>query len=571
MAPRYPLRSRSRADPGDQHSDHVIPDSDPDVASEHSPRRTYSDVVSLRPPPPSYDGERDASTLPTERLAHNGNGSIHDDNLGHTVVPTSDRENTDYTSSPENSEDDQNGPWTTVKNKRTKKLEAAMRRNISTDVMHTKKHVTERNLEIDSVIREAKKSLTKDDKERIHRRNKRIHHERSHLLGEGTSKNKGKTIGPREWGNAGIPASELDPKAQKKAMKIAKKAKKGFNNKEAPAVHMAPIISESISNAPGIRFDRVADRKHIRNELLPVSARPAAHINPKSFLGTALKSVKKPKGKSKKTKHEPSSSSSSPSSEDSSESSESSSSNSSDTSESSESSPSSASTESSDSSKDPHHRSGRRKRRTKHRKTKPTSGGGKAFKPNVYDGRADPRAYHRFVKESNAYLEDSGFRKKQRILALSYFMEGKAYDYYLQKAAIHEETMSLSTFYEELFNYCFPIDYRQRIRKKFEHATQGTQRVSEYVYYLEEQYNLLGSLTESDLVSRFWNGASESIQRGLWRDGLHPDSSTWDEVVRQSKIIEISKNVSRHNKDQLAAPHDLKRQLENKCQDKSQS
>lgn len=59
----------------------------------------------------------------------------------------------------------------------------------------------------------------------------------------------------------------------------------------------------------------------------------------------------------------------------------------------------------------------------------------------------------------------------------------------------------MSDFYNELYNYCFPIDYRQKVYRKFENATQGNRCVSEFVYYLEEQCNLIGSIAQSDLVN----------------------------------------------------------------------
>ena len=57
----------------------------------------------------------------------------------------------------------------------------------------------------------------------------------------------------------------------------------------------------------------------------------------------------------------------------------------------------------------------------------------KVFKPKHYNGDANARAYHRFVKESNAYVKDNRIKPKHRAFALSYFLDGKAYDFYIQK------------------------------------------------------------------------------------------------------------------------------------------
>ncbi len=42
-------------------------------------------------------------------------------------------------------------------------------------------------------------------------------------------------------------------------------------------------------------------------------------------------------------------------------------------------------------------------------------------------------AYQRFVKGSEAYLVDNKIKSKRRAFILSYFMEGKAYDFYIQR------------------------------------------------------------------------------------------------------------------------------------------
>lgn len=44
-------------------------------------------------------------------------------------------------------------------------------------------------------------------------------------------------------------------------------------------------------------------------------------------------------------------------------------------------------------------------------------------------------------------------------------------------------------------------------------------------------------------VVKLWYSLNTRVQRAMWRDGLHPDSSTWDEVVAKVETIEIADNV----------------------------
>ena len=108
-------------------------------------------------------------------------------------------------------------------------------------------------------------------------------------------------------------------------------------------------------------------------------------------------------------------------------------------------------------------RHGRNKRRRKSPYGKKTLI--KPIAPEEYDGQADARAYHRFVRESEAYLRDGRVKGRRKVFLLSYYLTGRAYDFYTQKVSSNEEEWTLRRFYNELFNYCFPVDYRMQLRK----------------------------------------------------------------------------------------------------------
>ena len=55
---------------------------------------------------------------------------------------------------------------------------------------------------------------------------------------------------------------------------------------------------------------------------------------------------------------------------------------------------------------------------------------------------------------------------------------------------------------------------------------------------------MIGDILERDQVLKFWNGSRLVIQKGLWRDNLNPETSSWAVVVAQAEVIEISENVT---------------------------
>ena len=83
-----------------------------------------------------------------------------------------------------------------------------------------------------------------------------------------------------------------------------------------------------------------------------------------------------------------------------------------------------------------------------------------------------------------------------------------------------------------------------QIRRNLNRCHQNDKTVTEYVHELTELFNMIGDVSERDQVLKFWNGSRAVIQKGLWRDNLNPEVSSWSSVVAQVEIIEISENVA---------------------------
>ena len=96
----------------------------------------------------------------------------------------------------------------------------------------------------------------------------------------------------------------------------------------------------------------------------------------------------------------------------------------------------------------------------------------------------------------------------------------------------------------ELFNYCFPVDYWQWMRLKLEDFYQKpNQPVSDFLFELQELFSMVEAMPAEMKVIKLWYSLNTRTQCAMWRDSLHPDSSTWDEVVAKAEIIEIADNV----------------------------
>ncbi|KAG6326111.1 hypothetical protein ID866_12978, partial [Astraeus odoratus] len=47
-------------------------------------------------------------------------------------------------------------------------------------------------------------------------------------------------------------------------------------------------------------------------------------------------------------------------------------------------------------------------------------------------------------------------------------------------------------FFQELFNYCFLVDFKIELRRKLQRCYRNDMSVCEYIYELNEMWNLLG-------------------------------------------------------------------------------
>ena len=477
----------------------------------------YSEVVSPRVPSPMRENPSGTVELPVRDTSPE-RPQVGRMPLGLTVVPTVSRENitgareNDTSSDKSNSpEDPGNEPWTTIKRRRARSLESyePVRKSPSGNIQANV-------LTVDQIqaVHAATTELTTSQKEKLKRRHKKMTHRRtssSSSRGEGASKPKGKGIDPLEWGNVNISRESLDIDAQAAAWKSITR-NKGRNRQGDVRKAGTHRVQQGNIRSP--------------SEQLPAASRPVAQLPKDSYLGLTLRNI----GRSHSARRVPPDGGETPSSSEPSSSEEYSESD------------SSYSEERPRRRRDNMHgRNGRRRRKSSGSSSKLVI---KPIAPKEYSGGADARAYHRFVRESEAYLRDGKVKGRRRIFLLSHYLTNKAYDFYTQKVANDEANWTLTQFYEELFNYCFPVDYRMQLRRTLARCHQNDKSVAEYTHELSELFNMIGNIPERDQVLKFWNGTRSVIQKGLWRDNLNPETSSWARVVAQAEIIEISENVA---------------------------
>src|SRR5260221_4524157 len=112
-------------------------------------------------------------------------------------------------------------------------------------------------------------------------------------------------------------------------------------------------------------------------------------------------------------------------------------------------------------------------RRTMYKQLSPTS-------PDKYHGDADVMKYHKYITQCEQFCREAQLPKQDQVVKCADYLAGKAYKFYSTVVSMELDKWELTEFFKELFNYCFPPDFRLKQRKKLEGYTQGVHTITEY-------------------------------------------------------------------------------------------
>ncbi|KAJ6521849.1 hypothetical protein B0H19DRAFT_1203452, partial [Mycena capillaripes] len=83
----------------------------------------------------------------------------------------------------------------------------------------------------------------------------------------------------------------------------------------------------------------------------------------------------------------------------------------------------------------------------------------------------------------------NGEPEAEQVYFVSYYLDGKALDFYNQVVVPDEDAWTLKRFFTELFNFCFPVDYRNKQRKRLDRCFQGSKEVAAHVAEWSQIWN----------------------------------------------------------------------------------
>jgi len=168
--------------------------------------------------------------------------------------------------------------------------------------------------------------------------------------------------------------------------------------------------------------------------------------------------------------------------------------------------------------------------------------------PDKYSSEADPLKFYRFVTQCERLCREAWIPKQDQVAKCADSLTGKAFKFYTTVVSMELKKWKLDKFFVELFNYCFPPDFRLRQRSKLNDFEQKHLHVSEYAAELLVMFCTIGSSTKREHIEKLWNGLRPELQQVLWRENLEPQHSTWKQVLRVAECHEIADRIIANDK-----------------------
>ncbi|EJD36874.1 hypothetical protein AURDEDRAFT_129789 [Auricularia subglabra TFB-10046 SS5] len=290
----------------------------------------------------------------------------------------------------------------------------------------------------------------------------------------------------------GILAKGAPAKAQAQPKKSADRKRRSKSRTPAPAEITMPI-------------ERIGDGARAEGQVINMMV-PAKQMPLNSALSQAYQRVSRARSAT------PANSGDSPPS--------SSSSSSSDTSSDSDSSePSSA--DSNDSEQTRKRKKSRRKAwKAKQRKLRLELAATKPDPPESYNGAASWDSFNEFMILTRKYFKEAYVRKSRQVGKMQKLLTDKAKRFYMTQVVGDEDNWTLDEFFIELYNFCFPADFRSKQRDKLDTFKQLTLSVKEFEAKMRSIAASVGDVTAAQLATKFLAGLRPEIKDRVRMDGL---------------------------------------------------
>ncbi|KZV87359.1 hypothetical protein EXIGLDRAFT_592454, partial [Exidia glandulosa HHB12029] len=155
-----------------------------------------------------------------------------------------------------------------------------------------------------------------------------------------------------------------------------------------------------------------------------------------------------------------------------------------------------------------------------------------------YNGAADWDKFNEFTHLVYKYNRAAYIAPKRRVGKLQSLLTDKARRFYMGHVAGREERWTIDEVFIELYNYCFPADFRERQRDRFKVYAQLHLNVRDFEAKLRTIAESIGDITPTQFASQFVAGLKSEIRRQLKLDGLSGETHDIETLSDAAQRVE---------------------------------
>ncbi|KAI0371577.1 hypothetical protein BV20DRAFT_941789, partial [Pilatotrama ljubarskyi] len=152
--------------------------------------------------------------------------------------------------------------------------------------------------------------------------------------------------------------------------------------------------------------------------------------------------------------------------------------------------------------------------------------------PFVWDGKPDLDLFDQWTYEVDTWGELNELSDRIILKLMVQFMTGEPGRFFMRHVSTRQSEWTVKRLYEALFDYCFPTDYKARLRARLERSYQGKSRVCDFVRDIQQLAARFPDVTDFQLVQIFWKGLNTYLRVYLIEKGLNPEKTKLDKLVK---------------------------------------
>jgi Holliday junction resolvase RusA-like endonuclease len=139
------------------------------------------------------------------------------------------------------------------------------------------------------------------------------------------------------------------------------------------------------------------------------------------------------------------------------------------------------------------------------------------------------------------YMDVMRVKDELMLKLIGDMLSGKAKGFYIDYVATKQHRWTIAKLIPALFDFCFPNDTMEQLRKKWENITQGKRRVQDYAREIEKLARRFREVNERQVVLTFWKGLHANIRGDMVLLNVDPELDDLNTVLAKALVCERSR------------------------------